>query len=325
MENNILVEVKNLYKYFPITRGILIQRKIADIKAVDNVSFFIRRGETLGLVGESGSGKTTVGKCILRLHDVTYGQVVFDGVDLAHIPRGQLRAMRPKFQPIFQDPYSSLDPRHTVESIVGEPLVVHGIAKGKQLKDRVAELLTMVELEPEMAQRYPHMFSGGQRQRIGIARSLATNPSFLVCDEPVSALDVSIQAQIVNLLDNLQESMNLTMLFISHDLSLVRHISDRIAVMYLGKLVELASSNDLYNDPLHPYTRALISAVPIPDPAVERNRKRMLLPGEIPSPLNPPAGCRFNPRCPERLEICSKDVPKYQDRSGHFVACHLYQ
>jgi oligopeptide/dipeptide ABC transporter ATP-binding protein len=322
--NNVLVEVKNLYKYYPVMKGIITQHKIADIKAVDNVSFFIRRGETLGLVGESGSGKTTVGKCILRLHEVTHGQVLFDGADLAHVPAKQLREMRPKFQPIFQDPYSSLNPRHTVETIVGEPLFVHGIAKGQEMKDRVAELLTLVELEPQMAQRYPHMFSGGQRQRIGIARALATNPIFLVCDEPVSALDVSIQAQIVNLLDNLQESKNLTMLFISHDLSLVRHISDRIAVMYLGKLVELATSNDLYNDPLHPYTRALISAVPIPDPAIERNRKRMLLPGEIPSPLNPPPGCRFHPRCTERMDICSKEVPKWQDRNGHWVACHLY-
>ncbi|MFA5316973.1 MAG: ABC transporter ATP-binding protein [Dehalococcoidales bacterium] len=324
MENNILVDVKNLYKYFPITRGIIIQHKIADIKAVDNVSFFIRRGETLGLVGESGSGKTTIGKCILQLYDITHGEILFDGVDLCHIPPNQLRAIRPKLQPIFQDPYSSLNPRQSVESIVGEPLTVNGLAKGKKLKDRVAELLTLVELDPEMAERYPHMFSGGQRQRIGIARALATNPTFIVCDEPVSALDVSIQAQIVNLLDNLQDSMDLTMLFISHDLSLVRHISDRIAVMYLGKLVELAASNDLYNNPLHPYTQALISAVPIPDPAIERNRKRLLLPGEIPSPLNPPSGCRFHPRCPEQMDICSKEVPKYKEINSHWVACHLH-
>lgn len=324
MENNILVNVKDLYKYFPVTRGIVIQRKIADIKAVDNVSFYIRRGETLGLVGESGSGKTTIGKCILKLTDITSGQIYFEGTDLAHLRRGELRRMRTKFQPIFQDPYSSLNPRQKVEAIVGEPLVVHNLAKGQQLKDKVADLLTLVELEPEMGERFPHMFSGGQRQRIGIARALATQPVFLVCDEPVSALDVSIQAQIINLLDELQESMDLTMLFISHDLSLVRHISDRIAVMYLGKIVELATSNTLYNEPLHPYTRALMSAVPIPDPAIEKNRKRLLLPGEIPSPMNPPPGCNFHTRCPECMDICRKEVPIYKEYQHRWVACHLY-
>lgn len=322
MKNDVLLEVKNLFQYFPVTRGILWQHKIADVKAVDGVSFNIRSGETLGLVGESGSGKTTIGKCILQLIRPTAGQVFYEGVDLCTLEGEELRRFRPRMQPIFQDPYSSLNPRHTVESIVGEPLVVHGLAKGRQMKEQVAELLKMVELEPEMGERYPHMFSGGQRQRIGIARALATHPSFLVCDEPVSALDVSIQAQVINLLDDLQEEMGLTMLFISHDLSVVRHTSERIAVMYLGKILELADSNDLYDEPLHPYTRALMSAVPIPDPEVERQRQRMVLSGEIPSPLNPPSGCTFHPRCPERKEICTKEVPPYRDVGGRWVTCH---
>ena len=249
---------------------------------------------------------------------------MFEGSDMASIPNKRLRHMRLKLQPIFQDPYSSLNPRHKVADIVGEPLVVHGMARGQVLKDRVSELLRLVELDPMMAERYPHMFSGGQRQRIGIARALATKPVFLVCDEPVSALDVSIQAQIVNLLDGLQTSMDLTLLFISHDLSLVRHISDRIAVMYLGRIVELANSNDLYQEPLHPYTRALMSAVPIPDPAIEKSRKRLLLPGEIPSPLNPPPGCNFHPRCPECMDICSKENPPYKEIENRWIACHLY-
>lgn len=322
MKNDVLLEVKNLFQYFPVTRGILWQHKIADVKAVDGVSFNIRSGETLGLVGESGSGKTTIGKCILQLIRPTAGQVFYEGVDLCTLEGEELRRFRPRMQPIFQDPYSSLNPRHTVESIVGEPLVVHGLAKGRQMKEQVAELLKLVELEPEMGERYPHMFSGGQRQRIGVARALATHPGFLVCDEPVSALDVSIQAQVINLLDDLQEEMGLTMLFISHDLSVVRHTSERIAVMYLGKILELADSNDLYNEPLHPYTRALMSAVPIPDPEVERKRQRLVLSGEIPSPLNPPSGCTFHPRCPERKEICSKEAPVYRDVGGRWVACH---
>lgn len=322
MKNDVLLEVKDLFQYFPVTRGILWQHKIADVRAVDGVSFNIRRGETLGLVGESGSGKTTIGKCILQLIRPTAGQVFYEGVDLCTLEGEELRRFRPRMQPIFQDPYSSLNPRHTVESIVGEPLVVHGLAKGRQMKEQVAELLKMVELEPEMGERYPHMFSGGQRQRIGIARALATHPSFLVCDEPVSALDVSIQAQVINLLDDLQEEMGLTMLFISHDLSVVRHTSERIAVMYLGKILELADSNDLYDEPLHPYTRALMSAVPIPDPEVERKRQRLVLSGEIPSPLNPPSGCTFHPRCSERKEICSEEAPVYRDVGGRWVACH---
>lgn len=317
-----LLEVKNLVKYFPVTKGLILERKIADVKAVDDVSFIIHRGETLGLVGESGAGKTTVGKCILQLTQPTSGQVLFDGADLCQMEGESLRQARRHMQTIFQDPYSSLNPRHTIETIVGEPLIVHGLARGQQVREQVTELLRLVELEPEMAQRYPHMFSGGQRQRIGVARALATRPDFLVCDEPVSALDVSIQAQIVNLLDNLRQELGLTLLFISHDLSMVRHISERIAVMYLGKIVELASSADLYHNPLHPYTRALLSAVPIPDPKLERQRQRLVLKGEIPSPLNPPPGCTFHPRCPECMEICSQEVPPLLDKGGRWVACH---
>jgi oligopeptide transport system ATP-binding protein len=322
VDDSPLVEVKGLVKYFPVTRGVILERKIADVKAVDGVNFGIRRGETLGLVGESGSGKTTVGKCILQIIRPTAGEVHFEGVDLCCLEGEQLRRLRTHMQPIYQDPYGSLNPRMTIGDIVGEPLVVHGLAQGQEVRERVAEILRLVGLEPEMARRYPHMFSGGQRQRIGIARALATQPSFLVCDEPVSALDVSIQAQIINLLAELQERLGLTLLFIAHDLSVVRHISDRIAVMYLGRIMELASSSDLYHNPQHPYTRALLSAVPIPDPAVERERQRMVLSGEIPSPLNPPPGCGFHPRCYERLETCSQETPPLRDRGGHWVACH---
>ncbi len=324
MNDSLLVEVKGLVKYFPVTRGVILERKIADVKAVDGVSFSIRRGETLGLVGESGSGKTTVGKCLLQLIRPTAGEVHFEGFDLCQLGGEHLRRLRPHMQPIYQDPYGSLNPRMTVDGIVGEPLVVHGLARGRQVQERVAEILRLVGLEPEMGRRYPHMFSGGQRQRIGIARALATEPSFLVCDEPVSALDVSIQAQIINLLAELQERLGLTLLFIAHDLSVVRHISDRIAVMYLGRIMELASGNDLYNEPQHPYTRALLSAVPIPDPVLERERHRMVLSGEIPSPLNPPPGCGFNPRCYERMDVCSEETPPLRDRGGHWVACHRF-
>jgi len=324
MKNGVLLEAKNLVKYFPVTRGLIFERKIADIKAVDGVNFVIHRGENLGLVGESGSGKTTVGKCLLQLHRPTSGQVLFEGTDLCQMDEEALRRLRPNMQPIYQDPYSSLNPRHNVGNIVGEPLVVHGLARGREVKERVVELLKMVGLEPEFAERYPHMFSGGQRQRIGVARALATQPRFLVCDEPVSALDVSIQAQIVNLLDELQEKLGITLLFISHDLSVVRHMSDRIAVMYLGKIVELADGDGLYEEPMHPYTRALLSAVPIPDPAVERERERLVLSGEIPSPLNPPPGCAFHPRCAERMEICSQSAPEYREYKGRWVSCHLY-
>ena len=324
MNDSVLVDVRGLVKYFPVTRGLLLERKVADVKAVDGVSFAIHRGETLGLVGESGSGKTTVGKCLLQIIRPTAGEVYFEGADLCRLDDDCLRPLRLRMQPIYQDPYGSLNPRLTVESTIGEPLLVHGLALRREIRERVAELLRLVGLEPEMARRYPHMFSGGQRQRIGIARALATQPSFLVCDEPVSALDVSIQAQIINLLAELQERLGLTLLFIAHDLSVVRHISDRIAVMYLGKVMELAPSGDLYDQPQHPYTRALLSAVPIPDPEVERTRQRVVLSGEIPSPLNPPSGCSFHPRCYERRDICSQEAPPFRDLGGRGVACHLF-
>lgn len=325
MNDGILIDVRNLAKYFPVTRGLVFERHIADVKAVDGISFGIRHGETLGLVGESGSGKTTVGKCLLQLIRPTSGEILYEGIDLCKLSDGQMQALRPRMQPIFQDPYSSLNPRHTIEHIIGEPLRVHNLAKGKEVKERVAELLRVVGLEPYMAQRYPHMFSGGQRQRIGVARALATEPTFLVCDEPVSALDVSIQAQIVNLLDELRNRLGLTLLFISHDLSVVRHISDRIAVMYLGRLVELANGTDLYHNPLHPYSRALLSAVPIPDPAVEEQRQRLVLKGEIPSPLRPPPGCTFHPRCSSRIENCSQEAPEFKKLGDRWVACHLHR
>jgi len=324
MTDDVLLQVRNLKMYFPVSRGVIFERKVGDIKAVDDVSFDIKRGETLGLVGESGSGKTTAGKCILRLYNVTGGTITFDGVDLASLKAGEMRALRPKMQPIYQDPYSSLNPRHTVEQIVGEPMIINKIASGRAVKQRVGELLEMVGLGADMANRYPHMFSGGQRQRIGVARALSTSAGFLVCDEPVSALDVSIQAQIVNLLEDLQESLGLTLLFISHDLSVVRHISDRIAVMYLGKIVELADSHQLYDEPLHPYSQALISAVPIPDPELERSRERILLTGEIPSPLTPPTGCHFHPRCSHCMDICRTADPEYRQYKGRWLACHLY-
>jgi len=325
VDTEALVTVQDLVKYFPVSRGLLLERKIGDVKAVDGVSFSIRPGDTLGLVGESGSGKTTVGKCVLQIYTPTAGEVYFQGTNLCQLESRQLRQMRRQMQPIYQDPYGSLDPRFTVAETVGEPMLVHGIARGKEIRERVGQLLKLVGLAPHMAQRYPHMFSGGQRQRIGIARALACQPSFLVCDEPVSALDVSIQAQIINLLMELQGQFNLTYLFIAHDLAVVKYISQQVAVMYLGKIVEISPSEELYDHPLHPYTRALLSAVPIADPAVERARKRFVLTGEIPSPLNPPSGCSFHPRCPERLPICAEVVPSLQDQGGgHCVACHLY-
>ncbi|MBM2826533.1 MAG: dipeptide transporter ATP-binding protein [Dehalococcoidia bacterium] len=306
-QERILVDIKNLYMYFPVTRGVIFQKHIADVKAVDNVSFYVKQGETLGLVGESGCGKTTTGRAILQLIKPTGGEVNFwdtdtnSYVDLTKMPGGALRKMRRKMQLIFQDPYGSLNPRMSCGDIVSEPMAIHGLASGKELRDRTDELLTIVGLHPYMADRYPHEFSGGQRQRIGIARALAVNPDFIVCDEPVSALDVSIQAQIVNLLEELQGRFNLTYLFIAHDLSVVRHISDRVAVMYLGKVAELTDRNEIYENPLHPYTKALLSAVPIPDPVVESKRERIILQGDVPSPLRPPAGCRFHPRCPIAL------------------------
>ncbi|MDW8180559.1 MAG: ABC transporter ATP-binding protein [Anaerolineae bacterium] len=320
----VLLRVENLVKWFPITRGIIFTRTIGYVHAVDGVSFEIRRGETLGLVGESGCGKSTVGRTILQLYRPTRGHVYFDGVDLTQLKGSELRRMRRRMQIIFQDPYASLNPRMTVGQIIAEPLEIHGIARGKEARERVEELLRLVGLNPIFADRYPHEFSGGQRQRIGIARALALQPDFIVCDEPISALDVSIQAQIVNLLQELQERFHLTYLFIAHDLAMVRHISDRVAVMYLGKIVELADRIELYENPLHPYTQALLSAVPVPDPAVEARRQRIILRGEVPSPVNPPGGCRFHPRCPIAQEICKRVEPEWREvRPGHWVACHL--
>ena len=320
--NNILIEIENLVMYFPVTAGVF-RKKVGDVKAVDGISFFIRKGETLGLVGESGCGKTTTGRCIIRLYEPTGGKVHFQGKDLTQLKGEELRKLRRDMQLIFQDPYASLDPRMTAGGIIGEPILVHNLAKGKELEEQVAELLSMVGLEPRMAIRYPHEFSGGQRQRIGLARALSVRPSLIICDEPVSALDVSIQTQVITLLMRLREELDLTYLFIAHDLSVVRHISDRVAVMYLGKLVEITNSDELYDNPLHPYTQALLSAVPIPDPVVDRKRKRILLTGDVPSPVNPPSGCNFHPRCHMAIDICKEQQPEWRDIGGdHWVACH---
>ena len=321
--DEVLLDVRNLKMYFPVTKGIIFQKVVGEIKAVDDVSFFIRRGETLGLVGESGCGKTTTGRCILQLYKATSGSVYFEGRDVCQVKPREMRAMRRKMQVIFQDPYSSLNPRMNAGSIIGEPIVVHKLASSRaERREKVAELLNTVGLNPYMADRFPHEFSGGQRQRIGIARALAVQPSFIVCDEPISALDVSIQAQIINLLEDLQAEFNLTYLFIAHDLSVVRHISDRVAVMYLGHIVEIAPRRELYSNPLHPYTRALLSAVPIPDPVVEEQRERIILSGEVPSPLNPPPGCVFHPRCPLAMDDCKEAVPELREVApDHWVAC----
>ncbi len=318
-----LVSVKDLKMYFPVTAGIIFQHKVADVKAVDGVTFEIKRGETLGLVGESGCGKSTTGRAVLQLYKPTAGSVQFDNQELTRLHGGELRRFRRRMQMIFQDPYASLNPRMSVGSIIAEPLAIHGLAKGRARKERVQELLRVVGLNPYYANRYPHEFSGGQRQRIGIARALAVEPDFIVCDEPVSALDVSIQAQIINLLEDLQHDFGLTYLFIAHDLSVVRHISDRVAVMYLGRIAELADRNELYENPLHPYTKALLSAVPIPDPVVETKRERIILTGDVPSPLRPPPGCNFPTRCPIAIDECRVRIPEWRNvGNDHWVACH---
>ena len=322
--DNVLLRVDHLVKHFPITKGILVQKQVWAVHAVDDISFDIRRGETLGLVGESGCGKSTTGRTILQLHRPTSGHVYYDGTDLTTLKGSAMRAMRAKIQMIFQDPYASLNPRMTVGEIVGEPLVVHKIGGTKEINERVDQLLAQVGLNAAFANRYPHEFSGGQRQRIGVARALALNPDLIVCDEPISALDVSIQAQVVNLLEDLQDQLGLTYLFIAHDLSMVRHISDRVAVMYLGILVELADRAELYHNPLHPYTQALLSAVPIADPMAEEKRARIILEGDVPSPVNPPSGCRFRTRCPIAQPLCAEEKPAWRElRPDHFAACHF--
>jgi oligopeptide transport system ATP-binding protein len=323
-ENHVLLRVESLKKHFPVARGLILNRQAAAVKAVDGITFSIREGETLGLVGESGSGKSTAGRAILQLHKPTAGKVFFESVDLASISAEELRRLRPKMQMIFQDSYAALNPRHTVVKILSEPMVINGQLDPAQIRHRVRELIELVGLKEAHLNRFPHEFSGGQRQRIGIARALALNPRFVVCDEPISALDVSIQAQVVNLLEDLQKDLGLTYLFIAHDLSMVRHISHRVAVMYLGKIVELADRKALFEKPLHPYTQALISAVPVPDPVMEKRRKRIILTGEVPSPADPPRGCVFSTRCPVAMSLCSEIEPVYLEvQPGHFVACHL--
>jgi oligopeptide transport system ATP-binding protein len=317
------LQIDNLKKYFPITQG-LIRRKVGDIKAVDGISFDIYKGETLGLVGESGCGKSTTGRVILQLYPATSGKVLLEGQNLTDLSGEELRKIRPRMQMIFQDPHASLNPRMTVGSIVSEPLVEHSVVRGKERQARVEQLLDLVGLDPIHANRYPHEFSGGQRQRIGIARALALNPEFIVCDEPIACLDVSIQAQVVNLLEDLQSEFGITYLFISHDLSMIRHISQRVAVMYLGRIMELADRKEVYENPLHPYTQALLSAIPYPDPVIEEKRVQIILTGDVPSPANPPPGCPFNTRCPIVVELCSQEVPEWRELSpDHWVACHL--
>jgi peptide/nickel transport system ATP-binding protein len=321
--NDVILEVKGLKMHFPVTRG-LLRRKVADVKAVDGVTFSLQRGETLGLVGESGCGKTTTGRCILRLYQPTDGQILFEGEDVAALPENEMRRIRSQMALIFQDPYSSLDPRQSAGSIVGEPLKIHQMEGNRsEYRDKVERLFHLVGLDPSMMDRFPHEFSGGQRQRIGVARALACEPSLIICDEPISALDVSIQAQIINLLEELQAGLQgLTYLFIAHDLSVVRHISDRVAVMYLGRIVEMTQSRTLYENPRHPYTIALLSAVPIADPFVDKTRERIILKGEVPSPLNPPPGCSFHPRCVHAIPECREVVPPLREvDAGHQVAC----
>ena len=321
-----LVELDDVRVWFPVTSGILLNRHVGDVKAVDGVSLTIERGETLGLVGESGCGKSTLGRAILRLYEPTSGRITFDGTDITTLSDNELRPVRRRMQMVFQDPYASLNPRHSIGRIIGEPLRTHDVSTGRETDLRVQELLGVVGLPGDAADRYPHEFSGGQRQRIGLARALALNPQFLVCDEPVSALDVSIQAQIVNLLEELQSEFDLTYLFIAHDLAVVRHISDRIVVMYLGKIVEVAPANGLYDNPLHPYTITLLSAIPIPDPVVERTRRPIRVQGDLPSPANPPTGCRFHTRCPFVQESrCADEEPLLRAVDDHIVACHFVE
>lgn len=322
-DDDILVDVRGLKMYFPVTEGVIISRVVAEVKAVDGVSFFIKRGETLGLVGESGCGKTTTGRCILQLETATAGEILYNGKDLTKLTQKEMSPIREKIQVIFQDPFSSLNPRMKIGDILAEPMAVHNIITDKEGRDnRVRELLSLCGLDPKFADRYPHEMSGGQRQRVGIARALALNPEFIICDEAVSALDVSIQAQVINLLEDLRDEFGLTYLFISHDLSVIRHLCQRVAVMYLGHIVELAECDELYDNPIHPYTRALLAAVPIPDPAVEAKRAHEVVKGEVPSPINPPSGCVFHPRCPLAVDGCSKAIPEFREiKPGHWVAC----
>ncbi|MFJ7828207.1 ABC transporter ATP-binding protein [Psychrobacillus sp. NPDC096623] len=317
-----LLKVEGLKKYFPVRTG-LLGKHTGNVKAVDDISFFVNEGETLGIVGESGCGKSTTGRMLMRLLEPTEGKVTFNGKELTNVSKDEMRKARREIQMVFQDPYASLNPRHTIEKILMEPLIVHNIGDPKSRKKKVHDFLEIVGLSSYHAKRYPHQFSGGQRQRIGIARALMTNPKLIIADEPVSALDVSIQAQVLNLMQDLQKELKLTYIFIAHDLGVVRHISDRVGVMYLGRMAELATSESLYAEPLHPYTKALLSAVPVPDP--EFKREQIILEGDIPSPSNPPTGCTFHTRCPFKMDICSKEIPQLQEvKTGHFVACHLY-
>ncbi|AFZ31689.1 oligopeptide/dipeptide ABC transporter, ATPase subunit [Gloeocapsa sp. PCC 7428] len=323
-QNDTLLRVRDLKVHFPILRGLILQRQVGAVKAVDGLSFDIKRGETLGLVGESGCGKSTTGRAILQIEPPSAGHVYLEETELTALSGEPLRQMRQRMQMVFQDPYASLNPRMTIGDVISEPLEIFGLAAGREKQARVQHLLAVVGLSPEFTYRYPHEFSGGQRQRVALARALAVNPDFLVCDEPIAALDVSVQAQVINLVQSLQRELGLTYLFIAHDLSVVRHISDRIAVMYLGKIVELADRVSLYENPLHPYTQALLSAIPIPDPTVEAKRQRIVLEGDVPSPTNPPSGCRFHTRCPWAIERCHQIEPEFRDvGDGHYVACHL--